>query len=190
VTVTGAVKLFTLSLLRRCLLPVPAYMASTMNDGASAAPAEPAAGAAAGAAAAAAAPAPKLSRSKSAASKSAVAAASAVSVSPGLSDPMQIGDGEDTAEDVRAKKTAAATADAKSYMAEQLATLKGRHADMHSSSQVLVLKDDELWDVIASNWGRNSVSMTLTNGITMVNKLSLINLLITHNMNYHLIKIF
>jgi hypothetical protein len=45
-----------------------------------------------------------------AASKSAVAAASAVSVSPGLSDPMQIGHGEDTAEDVRAKKTAAATA--------------------------------------------------------------------------------
>jgi hypothetical protein len=43
---------------------------------------------------------------------------------------MQIVDDEEPADEARARKTAAATAEAKSYMAEQLATLKGRHADM------------------------------------------------------------
>ena len=52
----------------------------------------------------------------------------------------------------RDKKLAAATEAAATYMAEQLSTLKGRYSDMHSSSQVLLLKDDELWDTIAANW--------------------------------------
>jgi hypothetical protein len=52
----------------------------------------------------------------------------------------------------RDKKRAAATEAAATYMAEQLSTLKGRYSDMHSSSQVLLLKDDELWDTMAANW--------------------------------------
>jgi hypothetical protein len=63
-------------------------------------------------------------------------------------------DGEDVSEQeaARARRTAAVTQAAAAYMSKQRSSLKGRYGDMHSSSQVLLLEDDELWDTLAVNW--------------------------------------
>jgi hypothetical protein len=91
-------------------------------------------------------------RGKSATGKGSASSVSGAAPASAVSDSMQISDGGE-ADDTRAKKMEAATKAASTYMADQLATLKGRYTDMHSSSQVLLLKDEELWDTIAANWG-------------------------------------
>jgi hypothetical protein len=83
--------------------------------------------------------------------------AAAASVSDAITKPMDLSDDSADADAAAAAaaeraKLAAATKAAAAYMADQLSTLKGRYSDMHSSSQVLLLKDDELWDTMAANW--------------------------------------
>jgi hypothetical protein len=86
---------------------------------------------------------------RSNAAKGSAAAADAVTAVR----PMDVSD--DTAPvslSADARKLTAAAAAAAAYMRQQLSTLKGRYSDMHSSSQVLLLQDDELWDTITGNW--------------------------------------
>lgn len=58
----------------------------------------------------------------------------------------------DAAAALRAQKTAAATAAAAAARAQIVASVKGPYSSLHSSEQVLMLEDHELWDTIAENW--------------------------------------
>jgi hypothetical protein len=69
--------------------------------------------------------------------------------------PMLMDDGREDRADVHTRKLAMARANAQKYIAEQLASLKAsglRYAEMHSSSQVLLLTHDEVLDTMALNW--------------------------------------
>jgi hypothetical protein len=55
----------------------------------------------------------------------------------------------------KAQRLASRLASVKDYIAEQLANLKGsRFSDQHSSSQVLLLTEDEVWDDMAVHWAK------------------------------------
>lgn len=58
----------------------------------------------------------------------------------------------DDAAAVRARKTAAATAAAAAARAQIVASVKGPYSGLHSSEQVLLLDDHELWETMAENW--------------------------------------
>lgn len=58
----------------------------------------------------------------------------------------------DAAAALRAQKTAAATAAAAAARAQIVASVKGPYSSLHSSEQVLMLEDHELWDTMAENW--------------------------------------
>jgi hypothetical protein len=58
----------------------------------------------------------------------------------------------DDAAAVRARKTAAATAAAAAARAQIVASVKGPYGSLHSSEQVLLLEDHELWDTMAEHW--------------------------------------
>jgi hypothetical protein len=60
---------------------------------------------------------------------------------------------------VRAKKTADATAAAAAAAASIVADAKGPHSQLHSSVQVLLLNDSELWDTIVVNWCKPDAEM-------------------------------
>ena len=71
------------------------------------------------------------------------------------SDPMDESTSEvpaDAAAVARARKSAAATAAAVAACAQLTAAATGPYSQMHSSDQVLLLSDSELWDTIAENW--------------------------------------
>jgi hypothetical protein len=52
---------------------------------------------------------------------------------------------------VRARKSAAATAAAAAACVQLAAAATGPYSKMHSSDQVLLLEESELWDTIAEN---------------------------------------
>lgn len=60
----------------------------------------------------------------------------------------------EAAEASRARKTAAATAAAAAACAQLAAAASGPYSKMHSSDQVLLLDESELWDTVAENWCR------------------------------------
>jgi hypothetical protein len=59
----------------------------------------------------------------------------------------------------RAKKIADATAAAADAAASIVADAKGPHSQLHSSVQVLLLNDSELWDTIVVNWCKPDAEM-------------------------------
>jgi len=66
----------------------------------------------------------------------------------------------DEAAAARAKKMAAAKDAAAAACAQMAAAAKGPYGSMHSSVQVVLLTDEEMWDTIAVNWckpGRESI---------------------------------
>ena len=68
---------------------------------------------------------------------------------------------DDVAADRRARKAAAATEAAAAACAQLAAAAKGPYSSMHSSEQVLLLGEAELWDTIAENWckpGKETIS--------------------------------
>jgi len=58
----------------------------------------------------------------------------------------------DAAAAVREKRTAAATAAAAAACVQLAAAATGPYGKMHSSDQVLLLDESELWDTVAENW--------------------------------------
>ena len=79
-----------------------------------------------------------------------------------LVDDSNDGEAEVPANDVaaaRAKKTAEATAAAAVAAASIVADAKGPHNQLHSSVQVLLLNDAELWDTIAVEWCKPDAEM-------------------------------
>ena len=90
----------------------------------------------------------------------AASAASAASASHGAApagdgDAMDEGASEvaaNAAAVARARKTSAATAAAAAACAALSAAATGPYHQMHSSQQVLLLGDSELWDTVAENW--------------------------------------
>jgi hypothetical protein len=89
-------------------------------------------------------------------SKSAAAAAASSSMDEGASDAPV-----DDAAAARARKSAAATAAAAAACVQLAAAAKGPYSKMHSSEQVLLLDESEVWDTIAENWckpGKETIS--------------------------------
>ena len=67
----------------------------------------------------------------------------------------------DDAAAARARKSAAATAAAAAACVQLAAAAKGPYSKMHSSEQVLLLDESEVWDTIAENWckpGKETIS--------------------------------
>ncbi len=58
----------------------------------------------------------------------------------------------DAAAALRAQRSAAATAAAAAACAQLKASASGPYGKLHSSAQVLLLEDGELWDTLAVNW--------------------------------------
>jgi hypothetical protein len=81
----------------------------------------------------------------------------------GAADPMDEDASEvlaDAASAARIRKSAAASAAAAAACAQLAAAATGPYSQMHSSDQVLLLGDSELWDTIAENWckpGKESI---------------------------------
>ena len=93
-------------------------------------------------------------------SKSAGAAAAAAAASSSMDEGASDAPVDDAAA-ARARKSAAATAAAAAACVQLAAAAKGPYSKMHSSEQVLLLDDSEVWDTIAENWckpGKETIS--------------------------------
>ena len=97
-------------------------------------------------------------------SRTATRGASAAAASSSMDLDAPDGAAAASKEDVaagRARKTAAATAAAVAACAQLAANAKGPYGKLHSSEQVALLGDAELWDTIAENWckpGKETIS--------------------------------